>query len=129
MSYLDKANYMPNITFGGNHANPAVVTFGNIPYENYNDIISFVDNVSKVIGIAQYQSRYVLRAHREVPGGRDQSARRVQFQQRTTNPFNSGDGFSNALLGVINTYSEGTSASTATGSSTTWSFTFRTTGA
>ena len=36
VSYVDKTTYMPNITFGGNHANPAVVTFGNIPYENYN---------------------------------------------------------------------------------------------
>ncbi len=30
------------------------------------------------------------------------------FSSTTTNPFDSGDGFSNALLGVINTYSEGT---------------------
>ena len=28
--HIDKTNYMPNITSGGNHANPAVATFGNV---------------------------------------------------------------------------------------------------
>ena len=54
---------MPNITFGGAPANPLVqATFGNIPYENYNDIYSFVDNVSKVKGAHNIKAGVLLRA-------------------------------------------------------------------
>jgi hypothetical protein len=50
VSYLQTANYMPNITFGGQPANVVNNSFGNIPYENYNDIYNFTDNLSKVMG-------------------------------------------------------------------------------
>ena len=86
VSYIDKTNYMPNLTFGGNHANPAIVAFGNIPYENYNTVMSFVDNVSKVCGRAQHQSGRLHRAHREVPGGRQESPRRFRLQPHHHQP-------------------------------------------
>ena len=86
VSYVDKTNYMPNITFGGNHANPAVATFGNIPYENYNTVMSFVDNVSKVMGAHSLKAGVYYRAHREVPGGRHESARRFRLQPHHDQP-------------------------------------------
>ncbi|MEO8373352.1 MAG: hypothetical protein ABI806_29475, partial [Candidatus Solibacter sp.] len=108
VSYTDKTNYMPNITFGGSHANPAVVTFGNIPYENYNDIISFVDNVSKVVGTHSLKAgMYYEHTEKFQVGGRNPRGA-FDFSSNTTNPFNTGDGYSNALTGIINTYSEGT---------------------
>ena len=110
VSYVDKTNYMPNITFGGNHANPAVVTFGNIPYENYNTVMSFVDNVSKVMGSAQHQSGRLFEHTEKFQVGGTNPRGAFDFSTTTTNPFDSGDGFSNALLGVINTYSEGNRA-------------------
>jgi hypothetical protein len=42
----------------------------------------------------------------QVGGGNPRGS--FNFSSSTTNPFDSGDGFSNALLGVINTYSEAT---------------------
>ena len=111
VSYVDKTNYMPNITFGGNarqHAGAGTVTATSRTRTSTTSI-SFVDNVSKSVGRAQPQSgRLLWSTTREVPGGRTQSPRRVRLRQNTNNPFDSGDGFSNALLGVINTYSEGT---------------------
>ena len=109
VSYTDKTNYMPNLTFGGNHANPAIAAFGNIPYENYNDIISFVDNVSKMMGSHSIKAGvYFEHTEKYQVGGRNPRGA-FDFSSSTTNPFDSGDGFSNAMLGVINTYSEGTS--------------------
>ena len=99
---------MPNITFGGNHANPAVVTFGNIPYENYNTVMSFVDNVSKVMGAHSLKAGVYFEHTEKFQVGGKNPRGAFDFSSTTTNPFDSGDGFSNALLGVINTYSEGT---------------------
>src|SRR5213078_3861853 len=42
----------------------------------------------------------------QVGGGNFRGA--FNFSSSTTNPFDTGDGFSNALIGVINTYSEAT---------------------
>src|SRR5262249_44951678 len=51
VSYVNKTNYMPNISFGSRAGNTlAQATYGNIPYENFNDIYSVVDNISKVWG-------------------------------------------------------------------------------
>ena len=106
VSYLDKSSYMPNITFGGNHANPAVATFGNIPYENYNTVMSFVDNVSKVIGSHSIKAGMYFEHTEKFQVGGTNPRGAFNFSPSTTNPIDSGDGYSNALLGVINTYSE-----------------------
>ncbi|MBS1857640.1 MAG: carboxypeptidase regulatory-like domain-containing protein [Acidobacteria bacterium] len=108
VSYLDKSNYMPNLTFGGNHANPVVATFGNIPYENYNNITSFVDNISKVIGQHTLKAGFYFEHTQKFQVGGTNPRGAFNFSSSTTNPFDTGDGFSNALIGVINTYSEAT---------------------
>ena len=108
VSYIAKTNYMPNLTFGGNHANPATASFGNIPYENYNNIMSFVDNVSKMIGPHNIKAGMYFEHTEKFQVGGTNPRGSFNFGSSTTNPFDSGDGFSNALLGVINTYSEAT---------------------
>jgi hypothetical protein len=108
VSYTDKTNYMPNLTFGGNHANPAIASFGNIPYENYNDILSVVDNVSKIMGAHSLKAgMYFEHTEKFQVGGKNPRGD-FNFSSNSNNPFDTGDGFSNALLGVINTYSEAT---------------------
>jgi hypothetical protein len=108
VSYVDKVNYMPNITLGGNHSNPAVATYGNIPYENFNDIYSVVDNVSKLWGAHNIKGgMYFERTRKfQVGGGNYRGA--FNFSPTSNNAMDTGDGFSNALLGVMNTYSEAT---------------------
>ncbi len=108
VSYLDQSSYMPNITFGGNHANPAVATFGNIPYENYNTVMSFVDNLSKVIGSHSLKAGVYIEHTEKYQVGGTNPRGAFNFSPTTTNPFDSGDGFSNALLGNFQTYSEAT---------------------
>jgi hypothetical protein len=108
VSYVSSTNYMPNITFGGPHSNPVVATWGNIPYENFNDIYSIVDNISKVMGAHNLKGgMYLERTRKFQVGGRNPRGD-FNFGTNANNIFDSKDGFSNALLGVINTYSEGT---------------------
>ena len=70
--------------------------------------MSFVDNVSKVWGAHSIKAGvYIEHTEKFQVGGKNPRGA-FDFSSTTTNPFDSGDGFSNALLGVINTYSEGT---------------------
>lgn len=105
VTYLDSVNYMPNLTFGGN-PNPAVTTFGNIPYENYNNIWSFVDNVNKIVGPHNLKAGvYIERTQKfQVGGGNYRGA--FNFSRSANNPLDTNHSFANALVGVFNTYSE-----------------------
>ncbi len=107
VTYLDAVNYIPNLTFGGN-PNPVNASFGNIPYENYNNIWSVVDNVSKVTGSHNLKAGiYVERTQKyQVGGGNFRGA--FSFSRTSNNPLDSNHSYSNALLGNFNSYSEAT---------------------
>jgi hypothetical protein len=108
VSYVDKVNYMPNLTFGGQPSNTINASWGNIPYENFNDIYSVVDNLSKLKGSHSLKAGFYYEHTRkfQVGGGNYRGA--FNFSTNTNNPFDTGNSFSNALLGVINSYSEAT---------------------
>jgi len=108
VSYIDKVNYMPNIAFGGQPANTVNASFGNIPYENFNDIYSFVDNVSKVHGTHNLKAGVYIEHTRKYQVGGGNWRGTFNFSTNTNNPIDTGDSFANALIGVINTYSEAT---------------------
>ncbi len=109
-TYLPAAssNYGPNIAFGGQPANTIAYGLGNVPYLNYNDIYSFVNNVSKVWRSHNFKAGvYIERTGKfQVGGGNYRGA--FSFSRNTNNPFDTNHSFANALLGVINTYSEAT---------------------
>jgi outer membrane receptor protein involved in Fe transport len=99
---------MPNLQFGGQPANVVDARFGNIPYENFNTIYSFVDNISKVWGNHTLKSGiYVERTRKYQVGGRNPRGA-FDFTSNVNNPFDTRNSFSNALVGVFNSYSEGT---------------------
>ncbi len=107
VTYLDTINYMPNLQFGGN-PNPVDVRFGNIPYENYNNIWSFVDNISKVSGSHNIKAGvYIERTQKyQVGGGNNRGA--FNFSRSSSNPLDANHSYANALLGNFNSYSEAT---------------------
>ncbi len=106
---LNPAGYLPNMTFGGvsNYANPSMNN--GLPYKNVNHIFSFVENLSKVHG------QHVLKAGVYVERTRkDQVASvptrgSVAFDNDANNPLNTRHAYANALLGVVDSYSEATS--------------------
>jgi outer membrane receptor protein involved in Fe transport len=100
---------MPNISFGGRSGNTMVqAAFGNIPYENFNDIYSAVDNISKVMGSHTLKAGFYYENTRKFQVGGKNPRGAFTFDTNSNNASDSKDGFSNALLGQINTYSEGT---------------------
>jgi hypothetical protein len=107
VTYVNEVKYIPNLTFGGN-PNPVDASFGNIPYENYNNIWSFVDNVSKAMGGHSLKAGiYIERTQKyQVGGGNYRGA--FSFSRNANNPNDTNHSYSNALLGQFNTYSEAT---------------------
>jgi hypothetical protein len=100
--------YMPNVTFGGQPTNAVVATYGNIPYLNYNDIYSYVDNLSWVKGKHTLKAGiYLERTGKfQVGGGNFRGA--FNFSRNVNNPYDSNHSYANALLGNFDSYSEAT---------------------
>lgn len=108
VTYLDSVNYMPNITFGGGFANAPNTSFGNIPYENYNNIWSFVDNINKVWNNHTFKAGiYIERTQKYQVGGGNYRGT-IAFDRNVNNPLDANHGYANALLGNFNSYSEAT---------------------
>jgi len=102
------ANYIPNVSFGGQPANTVNSGLGNVPYQNWNDIYSFVDNLSKVWRTHNFKAGiYIERTGKfQVGGGNYRGA--FSFSRDTNNPFDSNHSYANALLGYFQSYSEAT---------------------
>jgi Carboxypeptidase regulatory-like domain len=106
------SEYIPGImgqfTFGSIPANTANPNLVGIPWDNLNRNYDFTENLSKVIGKHQIKMGvYINRTGKSDPtGGIPWGS--WDFSNNATNPLNSGDGWSNALLGNFNSYSEST---------------------
>ncbi|MBI4902964.1 MAG: TonB-dependent receptor [Acidobacteria bacterium] len=108
VTYLDAVNYMPNMTFGGGISNSPNASWGNIPYENYNNIWSFVDNVSRVWSSHTLKAGiYIERTQKYQVGGGNYRGT-FNFDRNANNPLDANHPFANALLGNFNSYSEAT---------------------
>jgi hypothetical protein len=109
VSYVSQTNYMPNVAFGSRSGNTMVqAAYGNIPYENFNDIYSVVDNISKVHGGHTLKAGLYYEHTRKFQVGGRNPRGSFDFGTNSNNIFDAKDGFANALLGNFNSYSEGT---------------------
>jgi hypothetical protein len=108
VSYLQTSNYMPNITFGGQPANVINASYGNIPYENYNDVWSFNENISKIHGSHNFKAGVYFEHTAKFQVGGTNPRGAFNFTTDSNNPFDTKDSFSNALLGIVQSYSEAT---------------------
>jgi hypothetical protein len=101
-----KENYAPNIVFGGQPANPVSFSWGNIPYQNYNDIYSYVQNVSKIWRNHTFKAGLYLERTGKFQVGGTNYRGNFNFSRDVNNPYNSNHSFANALLGNFQSYSE-----------------------
>jgi hypothetical protein len=103
----NESGAIPNVTFGGvqNYINPSL---GNIPYTNENPVFTFADNFSWLRGKHALKfGIYIERMRKDEVGGPNTRGS-FAFGRNTNNPLDSNYAFSNALLGVFESYSEGT---------------------
>jgi len=99
--------YMPDISFGSMPANPPVVTVGGrLPWKNISRNYDFMHNMTKITGVHQIKfGVYIQFVRKSDPTPSDYRGS-FNFGRNTLNPYDTGNGFSNALLGIFNQYQE-----------------------
>src|SRR6202162_4207972 len=100
-------NYIPNVTFNGTRisASPSLGT-GDAPFVNYNTTIDTVDNLTKVWGKHTIKAGIYIQRSRKDQTSFANFNGSYNFGDNPGNPFDTGYGFSNALLGVYNSYTQ-----------------------
>jgi hypothetical protein len=100
---------VPDVSFGSTPVNTPTLNLANTPYENWNDIWTFTDNISKVAGnhnlkagvYFEHTGKFAVLQYTN-----DQYRGSFDFGRNTNNPFDTGNGFSNALMGYFSSYAE-----------------------
>jgi hypothetical protein len=104
------ANYIPNVSFGGQPANTVNFALSDAMPNHYRNPDKFFnDDLSKVWGSHSLKTGiYIERTHIDAPNC-GQAKGNLSFSVNANNPFDSGDSYANALLGYFSTYSEASS--------------------
>ena len=100
-------DYVPAITFNGTRitASPGLGT-GNAPFVNYNTTIDLSDNLTKVWGKHTLKAGVYMQRSRKDQTSFANANGSYNFGDNPSNPYDTGFGLSNALLGVYNTFSQ-----------------------
>ena len=104
------ANYIPQVTFGGTPANtPVYGSFSDMPYYNANDIWSYTDSLSKVSGNHNLKAGIYLEKTWKLQSTGTNYLGSYNFTTDSSNPYDSKNAFSNALLGNYDTFTQASS--------------------
>ena len=103
-------HYIPNVTFnsfnnGKISASPNLGT-SNAPFVNYNTTIDISDNLTKVWNSHTIKAGIYMQRSRKDQTSFGAANGNYNFGDNPSNPYDSGFGLSNALLGVFNTFSQ-----------------------
>jgi hypothetical protein len=102
------AQMMPGISFGSTPVNAPSIGNTNNQHVNHNDTWDVTDNVDYVAGAHRFKAGFFLMHTDKVQVQGLNWMGTFNFASNASNPFNTGNGFSNALLGNLNTYTENT---------------------
>src|SRR5262245_35593133 len=99
------AGYVPNFRFGGigNQAFPNI-DFNGLPFINQNHTFNFIDNVSKIVGSHSFKAGFYAQRSRKDQTSFARTDGDINFNNDPNNPLNTGHPYSNALLGIYNSY-------------------------
>src|SRR5262245_31925133 len=107
------AGYVPNFRFGGvgginnsGGVNPSFPTidFNGLPFINQNHTFNFIDNVSKIVGAHAFKAGFYAQRSRKDQTVFARTDGDINFNNDINNPLNTGHPYSNALLGIYNSY-------------------------
>ena len=99
------AGYVPNFRFGGigNQAFPNI-DFNGLPFINQNHTFNFIDNLSKIVGAHSLKAGFYAQRSRKDQTSFARTDGDINFNNDPNNPLNTGHPYSNALLGIYNSY-------------------------
>jgi hypothetical protein len=103
-------DYIPQLTFGGTHlANSPTFVTNDAPFHNYNTAIDISDNLTKVWGKHTVKGGIFIQRSRKDQTAFNDNNGNYNFGDNPANPLDTGYGYSNALLGVYNTFQQANS--------------------
>ncbi len=105
----NQKDYIPAVSFNGSHIaapNGAGFGTGNAPFVNYNTTIDLSDNFTKVWSTHTIKAGIYLQRSRKDQTSFANANGSYNFGDNPANPYDTGFGFSNAQLGVYNTFSQ-----------------------
>ncbi len=97
---------IPNFSFGGRLANTSSLVGGNPPFKNGNTSIETIDNLSKVWGQHSTKVGFYFQRSRKDQTNFGPVDGSYNFGDDASNPYDSQQGFSNAALGIYNSFSQ-----------------------
>ena len=106
-SPVGEPDWLPGIAFGGTPPNTVNSSLaGQLPEGLPDTAYMFTDNISKVWKSHQFKAGIYLERNHKIQPASVSYRGSYSFANDGNNPNNSGDGFSNALLGNFDTYSQ-----------------------
>jgi hypothetical protein len=104
------AEWIPGLTFGSTPANTAnTVLSTRLPSSQPGPGYVFTENLSKIWKTHNFKAGIYGERGNQIPGGQSNNRGVFSFARDTNNPFDTGDGYSNALAGYFQSYLEATS--------------------
>jgi hypothetical protein len=104
---INPLNLVPNATFGGVIQNaPQLNIEQRFPFFGTNNIWNWSDNLSKVWGSHNLKAGFYLEYTTRNAARAAAFNGTFSFDNNTNNPLNAGHPFANALIGVVNSYTE-----------------------
>jgi hypothetical protein len=99
------AGYVANFRYGGiaNQTFP-VIDFNGLPFINQNHTFNFIDNVSKVVRTHTFKAGFYAQRSRKDQTAFARTDGDIVFNNDANNPLNTQHPYSNALLGIYNSY-------------------------
>ena len=105
-------NLMPQMTFGTPPTNSMSFTRNSTSagaYENFNTIWTFMDNLSKILGRHTVKTGIYVEHNQKIqPSGGGYSGNYIFSPDTLNGVNNTGNGYANALLGYVDSYSQQT---------------------
>jgi hypothetical protein len=99
-------NLVPNATFGGISSAPQLNIEQRFPFFGTNNIWNYSDNLSKIWGAHNLKAGFYLEYTTRNAARAAAFNGTFSFDRNTNNPLDTNHPFANALLGVVNTYTE-----------------------
>lgn len=97
---------IPDFNFNGRLANTGSLVGGNAPFRNGNTTIEAIDNLSKEWGEHSIKVGFYFQRSRKDQTNFGPVDGTYNFGDDTSNPYDSQQGFSNAALGIYNSFSQ-----------------------
>ena len=103
---INSLNLLPNATFGGIPNAPQLNIEQRFPFFGTNNIWNYSDNLSKILGGHNIKAGFYLEYSTGNAARTSAFNGTFNFDRNVNNPLDTNYAFANALLGVVNSYTE-----------------------